>query len=836
MNRILIRGLLGTAMACVLQSGAFAQTVDTAAAARAEDRSTVDIIVTARRSEESLQEVPETVTAVTDETIKKLNFTNFQDIAAVVPGLTLGTGSASSGGAPAPSLRGVSQELGANAGTVDIYINEVPVDTYSAFQAIYDVGSIEVLRGPQGTLRGRTAPSGAITIATRKPDAVEWGGYFSALGTTKNQINAQGAINVPLVRDKLALRVAGLVDQNDGNFVHTVNGTRSPFVKTESARASLAFTPSDNFDATITYQWLHLDKLQYGQYVGTGTAGLAGSLIQPLGYNGPAIEAGDRLSPDESPQTTKRTQHFVSAQVNWEFGGHRLSYIGGTSRYKQVNSSEFDLGNLVIGNPVTQMRATDPFHSTTHEVRLSTIGKGNLIDYVVGYFHSSAHASTTVSQPASALAGAFGRPGTTPDPNIFNLRYVPFVNVDVPIRSKENSFYGNATLHIGDRTDISGGARYIIAEGRTQQIRTFTPAFNAVALPFPCAFVPGAVASPYGAGVCDFPVQIPSSDDVSVGKNKPVMWDVSLTHRFSDNLMAYATAGSSFRGGGAVIGLNAGTDPVLRDLQFFDDERSVTYEAGVKSSWLNNRLRVNLSVFRQNFDGLIFKTPTISYLNTQDPANPAVNLFEFTVNAKAVVTGLDLDVAFQPNSYFNIAGTFSYADGKVDNDTVPCQDGNFDGTPDSIIPTVADFQAAGQSLAFCRTNDSVSRDPIWSGTVQSEFTYPVGEVDAYLRGLASIFPSNSRRSIGYDVPSYALVNVYAGIRSPDAAWDVGIFVRNAFNQQTILSRANEDAVSLNGAATDSSGARVFGRSGFFPITYTPPREFGLSVRYSFGSR
>ncbi|MBW8786025.1 MAG: Plug domain-containing protein, partial [Novosphingobium sp.] len=138
-----------------------------------------EIIVSARRREESQQDVPLVVNAVTGQTIEKLNLRNFQDITSVVPGLSLvpnanGIGSAS-------SMRGVNHDVNVSGenGTIQYYLGDAPVPSNFILQAMYDVGQIEVLRGPQGTLRGRATPSGSITVAPRLADLSQPGGYVS---------------------------------------------------------------------------------------------------------------------------------------------------------------------------------------------------------------------------------------------------------------------------------------------------------------------------------------------------------------------------------------------------------------------------------------------------------------------------------------------------------------------------------------------------------------------------------------------------------------------------------------------------------------------------------
>lgn len=849
MKAVLVAALAGVSV-MGLAAPAVAQVADTAAQAATSpqtqadstgvqpdspEASVGDIVVTARRKSESLQNVPQTVTAVSGDTIKKLNLTQFQDIASVVPGLSLGNGNFSSGNAPAPSLRGVTFDSNTAASpTVDIYLNEVPVGADQAFQAIYDIGDVEVLRGPQGTLRGRTAPSGAITIGTRKADPSGWGGYVSGLGTEKGSINGQAAINAPIISDILAIRVAGLVDQNNGNFVHSSHGGQNPDVETQSGRANIAFIPASNFDAHLTYQYLHSSARQYTQEIGTGAPGgiVPGSspplAAPPAGYNGPTLVGADRLDPSDTPSNRTRRYHFVSGQVNWEVLGHRLSYVGGYVNSKLDDNISADAGNLFIGKDYYQTTRTAG-EAVTQEVRLSSVG-GKLIDYTLGYFYSHTTSLTNARQNAAFLPGSYGNPGGAPNPLGLNTDFALPVLVRVNAKSTENSFFGNATLHLGARTELSGGARFIIASVNNQTDLRLGAGQIALNLGAPC----GAIGLPSTyPGFCNVPVPAsttPINANFQKRTDRPLVYNVSLSHRFSDTILAYATVGSSWRQGPIDIGLdNGGNDPVLAGLVFLKPERSTSYEVGFKTNFLDRRIRFNIAGFRQNFSNLIFRTQEVPYLDNNG-ATVQVNNFAFTANAKAIVTGFDVDTAFQVTPNWSISGAFSYADGHVDNDLVPCRDSNFDGQPDTGVVTVAQFQARRQSVAFCRTSQSVSRQPLWNATAQSELQQPIGQVQAYLRGLATINPSNTRQNIGYTVPAYALLNLYAGIRSPNGAWDVGVFARNITDNGVLLSREATNVVTGGGLSA------IFGDSGYRFATYTPPREVGISVRYAFGTR
>src|SRR6202012_2533129 len=146
-----------------------------AAPAQAETAELGEIVVTARRKSESLQEVPQTVNAVSSETLQKLNITQFTDVQTVVPGLSLAN--SADGYNASASMRGRTFDVSTAAPlpTVAMYINDAPVQASELFNSLFDIGQVEVLRGPQGTTRGVSTPSGAMTVTTRRPDLSSYG-------------------------------------------------------------------------------------------------------------------------------------------------------------------------------------------------------------------------------------------------------------------------------------------------------------------------------------------------------------------------------------------------------------------------------------------------------------------------------------------------------------------------------------------------------------------------------------------------------------------------------------------------------------------------------------
>jgi iron complex outermembrane receptor protein len=784
-----------------------------ATAAPAQDVTLGEIVVTARRRSESLQQVPQSVTAITADTLGKLNLKNFDDVSAVTPGLTLSTGN--NGYATAASTRGVSfqQETSASP-TVAFYLNDAPVETPILFQSMFDVGQVEVLRGPQGTVRGISAPSGAITLTTRRPNLSEYGGFLNTTLTDLHGRNLQGAVNVPIIQDVLGVRLAGVIDQNDFDGVRSVNNPLRPKQTTGALRASIAYEPSDAFNAYVAY--MHLDKeLQsFAQVQGPGA-----------GYNGPAIASGDRLAVGDEPSHIKNHVDVVTANIESRIFGQHLSYVGSYAFQKLYARENVDRGNLIPDYEVFNLTYV-PQERTTHEIRLaSDPAPGRFLDYTVGAFYSWTATDVDAPQP-QLFPGFFGSP-VSPSPFTIDPRYQTQISIISPSRLEETSFFGSLTGHFGENTELSIGGRQIIA--RTVRSTNLSLLGGGLTVAPPSALPFGGTCGPLQStypGFCDAPIPataIPGASKRAL--DRPFIYNISLSHKFSRDFMVYANHGTSWRAGPAVVGITNGvnpatglTDPVLAGLQVMPNETSRSYEIGFKSTLLDGRARLNVALFRQTFKNLFIRTEPVQYLvfNGQS-ATPSPTLFNFTTAVPATIEGFDIDTALQITPEWNATLAVSYADGRIDNGKVPCN---------GPIP-------AGQRILICDSNGSTSRDPLWTLTVTSEYARPVANnVDGFVRGLFNYYPENNRRSTALVIDDYSLLNLYAGLRSQDGAWEVSLFSKNAFKTDEITS-LDANAYTVSGAGVPGT---LTNSTGYFGTTYTPRREVGINIRYAFGSR
>jgi len=297
-NRRFARATLGSA---VFGIGAVALAP---ASALGEELVIEEIIVTAQKREQSVQDIAATVNVVTGETIDRFSSLTFSDLESQTAGLSLPTPNARTSNI---AMRGVSidPESGA-ASTVDVYWNDQVTSVDVAFSQLYDLERVEILRGPQGTLQGRTSPGGAINIITRKPQLDEAEGYVQGTAGDLDVLNVQAAYGAPLIEDKLAVRVAAVYDEDALGSIENINtGTDSERDAT-SARASLSWQLNDALGAGFVYQYFDRDYKNPHSLSGTDSLG-----------SRPALAANDRKGFGRSDNPGDFEYDLYNLTLNW---------------------------------------------------------------------------------------------------------------------------------------------------------------------------------------------------------------------------------------------------------------------------------------------------------------------------------------------------------------------------------------------------------------------------------------------------------------------------------------------------------------------------------------
>ncbi|WP_165912291.1 TonB-dependent receptor [Novosphingobium sp. PhB165] len=791
-------------------------------AASNETISTDEIIVTARRREERLLDVPKALNVVSPEQLSRNNITRFEDVQQIVPGLNLQN--SNNGMVQNTTLRGVAFDVnsGVNA-TVEFYLNDAGIQQNYIYQSMYDLGQIEVLRGPQGTLRGRASPSGSITVSTKLPDLDDFGGFVNgSLGSKFYGKNAQGAVNIPVVEGVFALRFAGSIDDNK------LDGVRSaypdifpdgPYRRSWSERVSARFQPTDTLEFNVVYQHLLSHQLSYMQTQSTCLFDPTVSCDDPgngTSYVG-LVSATDRLSTVNGIRRIRQTMDIINGRADWHVLGQKLSYVGQYAVAHLRPATPQDFGGYYTSSAASGLTYDGVTASRneyqTHEVRLSSEQRiAKIFDYVVGYFRLDTPTDNAITN-APQIIPAATFPYVQPILPLLGIDaatdctlFAPFYSCSSGSKTlqhgnrTESAWFGNLTAHPLDKLEISGGARYLIDKN--------------------FSYFPSSAMLP-----------------VDDRRDSAWIWTGSASYHFTPDFMAYVNAGSSFRQGTQSIGpiaaaLVSGStvpDDVYNKFVSIKPETSQSYEGGIKVQFWNRRAGFNLNYYHQNFQNFLYSVP-ISVWFVLD--NGLVRTTSgFLANVPVKVDGLEADGYVRVSPEFTADFSLSYAHGRIKNGVVPCNE----GLPST--PTAAQIQASGGNIVTCRTSGPSSFLPPFTITASGTYTHDFSStVTGYLRAQGTF---NSHSLYNDQSPfdyqnSYAILNAFVGVRSPDSSWDVSLFVKNLTNTKTILSTYGGNVPATTTLPSLAGGASY--SSAYSYTSITMPRQIGVTLRYAFGSR
>ena len=824
MQRILFKHSL---LLCCAMGGlvmpAMAQEAGTQAAADAQSdtsaASSGEIIVTATRQAQSLKDVAMSVNVATGEQLEKFKIFDVKDLQQLAPGLELTN---TSGRNNTTTLRGITFDPDqGTAPAVQIYYNEIPTDAQTVYTAIYDIQQIEVLRGPQGLLRGLSAPAGSITIATRRPsfDTIE--GYAEATGTSRAGYNVQMGVSLPF-SDRLALRVAGLVDGNRANHVRDVNrDDQRSRSRTQSARLTLGWKPTDDVTAYLTYQYLNADNRLFQQVIGSGNApygtyynvpvapgvDIPSPLIPGAAFpdttqlSGPPLDASDYRAVQDGLFRSINNSHIVNLAVDADLGPATLSFVGAHQFSKLNIRRDQDVTNALPGY-VQYSDVITPYKVDTAELRLTSNNLEGL-GWGLGAFYVKQTGVTTVSQDASQFwyavnpnaqvnvpfaAIGVNAPGFTPFTVPNTLGVSAFVRV--PVNTQTYSFNANLRYKSGPLT-IQGGLRYsIIKSIQTTQI-TVSGAVNSG----PDEIIPAALQK---------------------SKNQPITGGVNVTYAITPDLNVYAAYGHAFRAGSTGVATPAG---ISNDLIRTSPEKTDSFEAGFKGTLMNRRLNYSVAAFYQKIDNYLSLFNTIYY--NSPSAQPPTGFANFNYNGDATVKGVEASIDGRVSDNWDVGVAASYTRARFKNALVPCNDYAGTGTPNQTgTPAVT----GSGNVSYCRSNGPLAEAPDFGLTANSEIRFPMGSVTPFVRALFTYRPSFKSERVQYTYQDRELLNMFVGLRSEDG-WEFDLFVRNLLNQKRITN------ISLGEGTANALIAGVF-NSGYRTVNVTNPREFGATLKFN----
>ena len=786
-----------------------------------------EIIVTARRREESLQSIPLAVTALTPDMMRDQNITNTMDLARVTPNLQI-----RSNGAQRQDngffIRGQGATFGSQPGVI-AYFNEVP--QYNTLIGnnvqFYDLENIQVLKGPQGTLFGRSTTGGAVLISPQRPTN-RFEGFAEFKIGNYNLREFTGALNIPIIDDVLKLRVAGNILRRDGFTINVNNGEDLDNKRRDSYRVSLSFTPGDEFEMLTIFRGEKIDENATGVVLVDHDERHA--RYNPAVYGATITAVCNALNPSNTVNRaacvsarTTRMQSLVAALAAQEAfvrTGAGSDYPVNLDRVRLSPSaidSVFRGHVQQLSNVITIRPGSLGFLG---EIRIKDIFATNRVAYA-NSFRSVAGAPLLNADTANGydLVGGQLVPTTRASERKFfdnysnefqiggeskfmdwvvgyyvnksnvPISYPPFFatyntafNTTTPLgvgaiqnqftlneKAFDKGYYGQATIRPIENLSVTAGYRW---SHFTRTAQTSVPQVTANGL---------------------VPTVLVNSPSVS---DKASSYNFAVDYRVTPDLLVYVTHRKGFKPGGANLPPTTATPGFVAN---FDPETVKDIEAGIKYSWREPGFsgRANLAVFTSNYSNI---------QRNQVLSGGAQVLTQVNNIAKAKIDGLELETVFNIGDRLTIGVNYAYLNARYT---------EYPGTTIDILGNVRN-----------RIDTPFVGTPTHSGSANVRYAL----IDTPETGTLSISGNIYAQTASY-VDDGSLENPVQFGRSPGYTqlggridWtnvmgspiDLGVFVTNATNEvhvQGIASLAT--ALGMNGAI------------------FSEPRFYGASVRVKF---
>jgi iron complex outermembrane receptor protein len=638
-----------------------------------------EVVVTARRREETVQSVPIPVTALTGDTLKERGVVNIGDIDRLTPNMDFQFAGSSRNSAQV-FLRGIGQVNWSppQDPKVGIYLDGVYLGRpQGSMFDLLDVERIEVLRGPQGTLFGRNTTAGLVHVITKRPGQDFEGTIEGGVGND-DQYRVSAMFNAPL-SDTLATRFAVQARQAEGYVKNVATGQDWNDDDGQSARASLLWTPREDLDLLLSADiQREREHSALGQCVWNGPAtGPESAATFGLPFFAYVFGVFDEIrdtcnatgryrSTENDPDRNQVDSYGVTATLRWDFGGAELTSITAYRDLEEMNQSWGWASDSVGTASYLEVLAFDDTTQDqwSQEFRLAGQAFDNRLDWVVGAYWFEENAFMPLTVP---LFRGVGIP--TPDESpIFYAPTPPGFPVATFgelalltqfLGSTETGFDSNneswavffeGTYDLTDRLALTAGARY--TEDDREYIRTQTLLGG---VPDPTLTCPDGTA-PGPMGRCR---QSKSFDEITPR--------AILSYQVSDEVMVYGGWSKGYSSGGFNQDVR---------MRAYDPEVSENWEAGVKSTWLDRRLVANLTGFYNSYEN---QQLTVGRVVEGQPTADLINAQE------ATLYGIEGEFTYVPNDQWLFTASFGWLDGEYDEFTV--QDNLLDDDFNPIIVT-----------------------------------------------------------------------------------------------------------------------------------------------------
>jgi len=820
--------LTGVALQCMINPAQAQQVVPTRGAQIS------DIVVTAQRREERAQDVPIVISAFSPERLRELNITEPQKLYGNVPSLVVGPQGQGSRDVQSFSIRGQSTGFLALP-SVATYLNEVPLVASISLSLqggpglFVDLENVQVLSGPQGTLFGRNTTGGAVLLSAHRPSTDSTEGYIQGGYGNYDFVNVEGALNIPIIQDKLAIRVAGAYYDRTGYTQDLVWDKDRDNQHWYTGRVSILATPTDRLSNNL---------MIYGSKSRNNGAGYINR-----GFRVPSLVTGNCGTPECIAVYNRQTE--ISQQIGPRRTRNDADSYSNIDAWGVINTTDFELtdelklrnivsyqklksdyGNDNDGTPLqgfqTSQNAdfpnftipglTDEFgiptggynngvetdyprdhlEQITEELQLQGSMLDNNLTYTVGGFFID-------TKPAGLWVSAavqFCSPINTGNPVT-----CPGSRGQSGVINKSRALYGQGTLNFGvispalENLRLTAGYRYT-----WDTVKGFSSFWSPLANGAVRCTVNNSIEA--NGDACRFDARL---------KTKAPTWTVGLDYKPFSGLLLYGKVTRGYKAGGF------NSVAVNEQFRTFEPEKLTSYEAGFKSDWRLGSVPGRLNVTYYYSD----------YKNIQRPGSD-FNLTTFAGGAKilsatATIQGLEAEASIRPFEGLEIGGTFSHTDADYKRYQFTSLGSDYTCLPGGGFG-VAPF--GGTVDASCFPFQFVTP---YIYTVRASAKLPIGQDLGELSYLISYSHFSKQPTAPAGDPSFEPGSILEafGLLNMSLDWrnirqtglDASLFVTNATNKLYRVANGN----SYNGL-------------GIFASLYGEPRMYGIKLRYSFGDR
>jgi iron complex outermembrane receptor protein len=731
-----------------------------------------EIVVTARKREETLQRIPVSVTAFRAQEIERIGIRDIQDIAQFTPGLSYQNINTT---LALPVIRGLAQtNILGSENNVSNFINGIYLSNNRAFDVdLVDIERIEVIKGPQSAIYGRNSFAGAISYVTAKPSQ-EFESYVEGTVGDDELWEAKASISGPIIEDTLAFRVAAMTKNFDGTFDNDVGGDNLQGYENWGVYSALDWQVTESFNAGLWVYYVDQDNDHPAQVFYENDCGV--SQFGTPTYICGTIPVPDDWSISRDAEGLDSENTIAGLTLEWKINENwTLSSLTGYA--DSESQSYLDTDGSGTGAPFSINGATGTVITNTYlgqgqtdvedwsqELRLSFNGERWSASGGFYYYDSD--------RSDASLGGVDSRPlgpGDTFDSFIAAIFATPDP-INAPIDSnlsedevETKAAFGSLSWQATDRLELSGELRYTDEEKDTNRILSFTQ--------------PGA------------------------GKDDETFdfwtWRAIVSFQATDEQLYYASAAKGVRSGG----FNA--NATIPSENAFDEEENITYEIGAKTQWFDNRVIANLAVYYVDW----------SDLQIASRSNDLNNIFSVVRNTgDAESYGLELSVNAAITENLTAGAGYAYVNPEFDNGAVDIGMRTFCGTDNSLCS----FNAQGDPLVG---GNQLGRTNEHQFNANVEYQGPlVGEWEWYGRADLAYIDEQPVRSIETQfIDDYTIVNARVGVVSD--RYEVALWSKNLFDEDYLTAVSAQPRFDF---ITRTDTTQAYGRT------------WGLTGRVKFG--